>query len=288
MEDFVLQAINELCTAPVSESERVCDKYRTLLQEWNWSSSNSTVVEPIGNKLFLALGTARNCEKSSLLQSIFCKIYPLLSVDLQQKAFSKALKALNPENYNDLDAFSPLVSISLLATALQHHICFEEESLLDSLNEALLHGSDIQCVQIIHAIFKPLSCLIGDVSVEAFSCSILRTLINEFMFCCTEKFLFLLCVMLPHFNSSHLNHSTHFAGKLEFWQQIQTGFYHESRLCRKRSIFIVKCVLEACQNQKEDFQCSPVFVWKHERKEEIIEIWNNFFLVIESLEEKQV
>lgn len=74
-----------------------------------------------------------------------------------------------------------------------------------------------------------------------------------------------------------------------FWKIIQHGLVHPNPLSRKRSQYVLKRAVDACttsgSNQADG--CSKYMSLQMNRKKEIEKLWYDFFLLIESLEEKQ-
>lgn len=77
----------------------------------------------------------------------------------------------------------------------------------------------------------------------------------------------------------------------DFWSRLQLGFLHPDQLTRKRVLFLFRRILD-CTSQTFDhsdvgcWQSFPLFESKNQNKMQ--DIWNEFLLIIETLEEKQV
>lgn len=74
----------------------------------------------------------------------------------------------------------------------------------------------------------------------------------------------------------------------EFWSRLQLGFLHPDQLTRKRALFIFRRILH-CTSRHSDVDCCedfPLFEFRNQNKMQ--DIWSEFLLIIETLEEKQV
>ncbi|XP_075555672.1 tRNA (guanosine(18)-2'-O)-methyltransferase TARBP1 isoform X2 [Dermacentor variabilis] len=71
-----------------------------------------------------------------------------------------------------------------------------------------------------------------------------------------------------------------------FWQIVQHGLVHPDSLARKRSMYVMKHVLDACCDEKLVLSCL-VFSWNPDETAELMGVWQELFLVLEVLEEKQ-
>ncbi|KAH6926802.1 hypothetical protein HPB50_022336 [Hyalomma asiaticum] len=71
-----------------------------------------------------------------------------------------------------------------------------------------------------------------------------------------------------------------------FWQIVQHGLVHADSLTRKRSMYVMKHVLDACCDEKL-YLSGVVFSWKPDETAELMTVWQELLLVLEVLEEKQ-
>lgn len=72
-----------------------------------------------------------------------------------------------------------------------------------------------------------------------------------------------------------------------FWLIVQGGLVHRDSLTRKRSMYIVRHVLDACCDLRASLYTS-FFSWDPRKNQQLLDIWQNLFVVLEVLEEKQV
>ena len=88
---------------------------------------------------------------------------------------------------------------------------------------------------------------------------------------------------------------SHIFSDKTFWAILQHGLYHVNPLTRKRSLFLLKRVVDVMQqdigtailtHQLSDKV--PVLWWRSNHEAEMLKIWNDIFLLLETLEEKQV
>lgn len=76
-----------------------------------------------------------------------------------------------------------------------------------------------------------------------------------------------------------------------FWVLLQSGFWHASALTRKRTAYLLKRILDICEQTEVNIGSTEdelIFVWDPSRKENLNKVWEDFFLLIETLEEKQM
>lgn len=76
-----------------------------------------------------------------------------------------------------------------------------------------------------------------------------------------------------------------------FWKIILKGLNHERKLCRKKFLYLLKRITDSLNNYKIRCDCvdktlGKIFWWNNEKKFE--EIWYEFVLLYETLEETQV
>ena len=75
----------------------------------------------------------------------------------------------------------------------------------------------------------------------------------------------------------------------EFWSILQSGLMGQDPLNRKRSMFLLHRCLESVEGGLVGVS-SPgsVFWWERESQQDLKQIWKDFFLLMDTLEEKQV
>ena len=81
--------------------------------------------------------------------------------------------------------------------------------------------------------------------------------------------------------------------KPEFWEIIQKGLVLNEPLSRKRAMYLLKRALDFLDKQPCDLSVasekgSSIFYWVPEKKESLRSIWQDFVLLMETLDEKQV
>jgi hypothetical protein len=81
-------------------------------------------------------------------------------------------------------------------------------------------------------------------------------------------------------------------GKKVFWNLIQDGLMERDPLNRKRSMFLLQHCITSASNAvitaSAIFSPGGVFWWDQTKGAELQQVWNDFLLMIETLEEKQV
>ena len=76
-----------------------------------------------------------------------------------------------------------------------------------------------------------------------------------------------------------------------FWEILQRGLTATDSLNRKRSLFLLHyCVTITAQDEVDTEFCSPgaIFWWHPDHREELKAIWDDFLLLVQTMEEKQV
>ena len=80
--------------------------------------------------------------------------------------------------------------------------------------------------------------------------------------------------------------------KSEFWLVLQSGFYHSNSLTRKQAMYLLKRILDTLDKGDASVNDSSLadvkFWWSAEAKKELLNVWNDYILLMETLEEKQV
>ncbi|MEE6475249.1 hypothetical protein FKM82_010669 [Ascaphus truei] len=82
-----------------------------------------------------------------------------------------------------------------------------------------------------------------------------------------------------------------------FWRTVQDGLSFCDSLTRKRSMYLLKRALDWCQESGQDLTCSTgesldgepaLFFWSPQKNETLLQFWENFILVVETLEGNQI
>ncbi|XP_053399349.1 probable methyltransferase TARBP1 [Mercenaria mercenaria] len=79
--------------------------------------------------------------------------------------------------------------------------------------------------------------------------------------------------------------------KEEFWEILQSGLYSKDSVNRKRSLYLLKRIVDICESTLTDVNteaAQPIFWWSRDRSPELSKTWQDFMLLAEVLEEKQV
>lgn len=71
-----------------------------------------------------------------------------------------------------------------------------------------------------------------------------------------------------------------------FWRVIQHGFVHDDSLTRKRTMYVMRHVLDSCYHLQHTLQ-TELFLWMPDRKDELMDWWKTIIVILEVLEEKQ-
>ena len=119
----------------------------------------------------------------------------------------------------------------------------------------------------------------------------------------SERPLMLLCGladwMFPLDDVMNLEHPV--VTQPSFWVILQSGFFHNSPLSRKRALYLLKRILDTIEQQRAPMHClppggaaqtgstvEPIFWWNPQHATELSSVWESFILLIESIAEKQV
>ena len=79
--------------------------------------------------------------------------------------------------------------------------------------------------------------------------------------------------------------------KVEFWQILQSGLINKDSVNRKRSLYLLKRIVDICESTYSEVNtdlAQPIFWWRKDRSSELSKTWQDFMLLAEVLEEKQV
>lgn len=116
--------------------------------------------------------------------------------------------------------------------------------------------------------------------------------------------------------SESLHKQMNLVNNKEFWAMIQSGLVQKNPVTRKRSLYLLKRIIDICENESEtkipaensienhsensldkehaasgmanSSDSGVVFLWNPELKTQLSKVWENFILLIETLNEKQV
>ncbi|XP_006011684.1 probable methyltransferase TARBP1 [Latimeria chalumnae] len=81
----------------------------------------------------------------------------------------------------------------------------------------------------------------------------------------------------------------------EFWEIVQLGLKHKDGICRKRAMYLLKGAVSASETLRDNIRSSQenenaqsLFWWSPEKNEILVNFWENYVLIMETLEENQV
>ncbi|XP_061172743.1 probable methyltransferase TARBP1 [Saccostrea echinata] len=102
-----------------------------------------------------------------------------------------------------------------------------------------------------------------------------------------EKPYILLCGMASHFFPV-VNDNVVFDLKCkdDFWRIVQQGVSRKVPSSRKQTMYLLKRVTDMCHSCNVGVQSETLFHWKP--KDNLLEVWEDYILILETLEEKQV
>ena len=107
----------------------------------------------------------------------------------------------------------------------------------------------------------------------------------------TTKTFAILCGLADFFCSP--GNSYNLFDKPEFWEMIQNGIVLNEPLSRKRSMYLLKRSLDVLDKQSSDLSVvskkgNRIFYWASRNKNSLRSLWQDFVLIMETLDEKQV
>lgn len=107
----------------------------------------------------------------------------------------------------------------------------------------------------------------------------------------TTKTFAILCGLADFFCSP--GNSYNLFDKPEFWEMIQNGIVLNEPLSRKRSMYLLKRSLDVLDKQLGDLSVvskegNRIFYWASTNKDSLRSLWQDFVLIMETLDEKQV
>ncbi|KAM9564222.1 putative methyltransferase TARBP1 [Guaruba guarouba] len=81
----------------------------------------------------------------------------------------------------------------------------------------------------------------------------------------------------------------------QFWRLVQEGLTERDGLCRKRARYLLKRALDLSGGQRSELRCptdgggeSSLFWWSAEESEKLLQFWETYILVMETLEGNQI
>ncbi|KAF4793430.1 hypothetical protein TURU_111996 [Turdus rufiventris] len=79
-----------------------------------------------------------------------------------------------------------------------------------------------------------------------------------------------------------------------FWRLVQEGLTERDGLCRKRARYLLKRALDLSGGQRAELRCPPdgghessLFWWSAEKNEQLLQFWETYILIMETLEGNQ-
>ncbi|KAM6127937.1 putative methyltransferase TARBP1 [Pterocles gutturalis] len=80
-----------------------------------------------------------------------------------------------------------------------------------------------------------------------------------------------------------------------FWRVVQEGLTERDGLCRKRARYLLKRALDLSSGQRARLRCPPdgrdessLFWWSAEKNEKLVQFWETYILIMETLEGNQI
>uniref|UniRef100_A0A663FDH3 tRNA (guanosine(18)-2'-O)-methyltransferase TARBP1 n=1 Tax=Aquila chrysaetos chrysaetos TaxID=223781 RepID=A0A663FDH3_AQUCH len=80
-----------------------------------------------------------------------------------------------------------------------------------------------------------------------------------------------------------------------FWRLVQEGLTERDGLCRKRARYLLKRALDLSGGQRAELRCpadggdeSSLFWWSAEKNEKLLQFWETYILIMETLEGNQI
>ncbi|XP_070697554.1 probable methyltransferase TARBP1 [Pempheris klunzingeri] len=111
----------------------------------------------------------------------------------------------------------------------------------------------------------------------------------------TERALLCLTALSDHLLQPHgLSSTSDPRSSLHFWRMVQDGLTHRDSLSRKRALYLLKKCVALSEEEGVDCPLPPsgegeiLFKWAPDRSKLLREFWEDYALVMETLEENQV
>ena len=80
-----------------------------------------------------------------------------------------------------------------------------------------------------------------------------------------------------------------------YWRIIQHGLYSKDTLVRKQSMYLLKRTIDMCERGGISFESDKCvdtncarFAWRHKDSQKLVKLWDDFIMLCEIFEEKQV
>ena len=99
---------------------------------------------------------------------------------------------------------------------------------------------------------------------------------------------------IPYGAVQETDNSFSVTSRIELWRIIQSGLIHSDPLARKQSLFLLKRVIDWYSTSGSSIKVlegengPPVFAWMDKDKKHLVNMWADFFLLYETLQEVQV
>lgn len=168
--------------------------------------------------------------------------------------------------------------------ALFHNIFLK---LLQSLDILSVELTGRLCIPVTLKIIK-----LESKQTESFLVAIWKTVIEFDQAGYKRKVFLLLCGFANYFFPTSCDiPQNDLRGDGYFWQILQSGLYSKDSVNRKRALYLLKRIVDTCESVQADVNTDggcTVFWWSKARCEQLSKTWEDFMLLAEVLEEKQV
>ena len=118
---------------------------------------------------------------------------------------------------------------------------------------------------------------------------------NRTMTCLSEQPYALICALADwlFLDTDSSGVMLNLLSKAEFWLVLQSGFNHSNSLTRKQAMYLLKRILDTLEKSDMAVNTNSMsddvkFWWHPETKKDVSNVWNDYILLMETLEEKQV
>ncbi|KAL4238154.1 hypothetical protein ACF0H5_002865 [Mactra antiquata] len=251
-----------------------------------------------GNVLILLGGTAQlvaSCIRKNvdILTDVMDFVIGNIEILIQDVSLSYGLPhdKSTPDICTQLEILRHVLNVIPSIDCLDMSVLGKLSSVFEKLTSILKNLSN----EIIGTSCVPVLIKILNVSVNYDE---LMMLVWNCMIDCTQesdgKVYLLLCGFANHFFpvSGQLRNTSSLDVRKDnqFWEILQSGLYSKDSLSRKRSLYLLKRIVDICESNNEDVNedVNTVFWWTKKKCSILSKVWEDFLLLAEVLEEKQV
>nr|XP_054590012.1 probable methyltransferase TARBP1 isoform X2 [Nothobranchius furzeri] len=269
----------------LTDAARLC--VQSKIESIIWSN-----CFPFLSRLSTEEDDARSRESTAAVCRLIRACVALCSENVQKRVILSVLHSFQSSE-EDGDRVSVRVATEVLAV-LMPFLAADEHLTLGTLNSALAIIRSLPDAPLVSRItVRIILMLLNCCSSSSYaSSSVLKRVLDEL--CSwdnTERTLMCLTVLSDHFLSHHSPADPRLSPR--FWRTVQDGLIDRDSVSRKRALYLLKRC--AALSEEDDFNClqsssekDMLFKWAADKSRLLREFWEDYVLVMETLEENQI